>query len=72
MVLWKVLKNGSEMYEMAGCGVRKCAHFRSSLLHCDLIIMCGQVDSDAVRNTSSCIRTSNFHTCREFIYYINN
>jgi len=45
MVLWEMRKSGSEMYEMAGCGVRKRAHFGRSLLTCDLFIMCLQVSS---------------------------
>jgi hypothetical protein len=45
MVLWELRKSGSEIYEMADCGVRKRAHFGRSLLTCDLFIMCVQVNS---------------------------
>jgi len=35
MVLWEVCTSGSEMCEMAGCGVRKRAHFGGPLLNCN-------------------------------------
>ena len=37
MVVWEVRKSGSDMCEMAGCGVRKCAHCGSSFC-CYIVI----------------------------------
>jgi len=42
----KCVKVVRKSYEMAGCGVGKCAHCGSSLLRCDVFIICAQVDSE--------------------------